>query len=96
MFEIYLHVTFHHSLRMMKPVTYQQRSGQLDVAHFRQVEDRRRFAFGILLRPLAVNLQAFDALGATQNVAVFYKPALADVGAVNTHDKPLLKIKRAS
>ena len=96
MTEIYLHVTFHHSLRMMKPVTYQRRSGQLDVANFRQVEDRRSNAFGVFIRPFAVNFQAFDALGATQNVAVFYKPALADVGAVNTHDKPLLKIERAN
>ena len=96
MFEIYLNVIFHHSLRMTKPIALRGSSGQLDVANFRQVEDRRSNAFGVLIRPFAVNLQAFDALGATQNVAVFYEPALADVGTVNAHDEPLLKIERAN
>ena len=96
MYENELNDVCHHSHGMVKPVAFQPCSGQLDVANFRQVEDRRSFALGILLRPLAVNFQAFDALSATQNVAVFYEPALADVGAVNAHDKPLLKIERAS
>ena len=104
--DVYINLGFHHSLRMTKLYALkcaQVRSGalrpsssQLDVANFRQVENRRSYAFGVFIRPFAVNFQAFDALGATQNVAVFYEPALADVSAVNAHDKPLLKIERAN
>src|SRR4051812_43115307 len=54
-------------------------SGHLDVAHLGQVEE------ALVLLPAAILLQAFDALGAAEDVAVLGESALAEKSMVNAH-----------